>query len=107
MAPFQALYGRKCITPVCWLEAREKQFAEPEIVQETANKAKSIRERLKAAQDRQKSYADKKRRPVEFQVGDRVMLKVSPWKGIIRFGKRGKLSPRFLGPFTILEKICL
>ena len=68
---------------------------------------KGIRERLKAAQDRQKSYADKKRRPVEFQVGDRVMLKVSPWKGIIRFGKRGKLSPRFLGPFTILDRIGL
>ena len=68
---------------------------------------KGNRERLKAAQDRQKSYADKKRRPVEFQVGDRVMLKVSPWKGIIRFGKREKLSPRFLGPFTILERIDL
>ncbi|KAI3664853.1 hypothetical protein L6452_43462 [Arctium lappa] len=80
---------------------------QPEIVQETADKVKEIRERLNAAQDRQKSYADKKRRPVEFQVGDWVMLKVSPWKGIIRFGKRGKLSPRFLGPFVILEKIGL
>ncbi|KAI3669849.1 hypothetical protein L6452_41291 [Arctium lappa] len=107
MAPFEALYGRKCRTPMCWLEAREKQFAGPEIVQATTDKVKGIRERLKAAQDRQKSYADKKRRPVEFQVGERVMLKVSPWKGIIRFGKRGKLSPRFLGPFTILEKIGL
>ncbi|KAI3669788.1 hypothetical protein L6452_41195 [Arctium lappa] len=75
MAPFEALYGRKCRTPVCWLEAGEKQFARPEIVQETADKVKEIRERLKAAQDRQKSYADKKRKPVEFQVGDRVMLK--------------------------------
>ncbi|KAJ9556187.1 hypothetical protein OSB04_010801 [Centaurea solstitialis] len=107
MAPFEALYGRKCRTPTCWLEAGEKQFAGPEIIQETADKVKGIRERLKAAQDRQKSYADKKRRPVEFQVGERVMLKVSPWKGIIRFGKRGKLSPRFLGPFTILEKVGL
>ncbi|KAJ9554217.1 hypothetical protein OSB04_018262 [Centaurea solstitialis] len=105
MAPFEALYGRKCRTPTCWLEAGEKQFAGPEIIQETADKVKGIRERLRAAQDRQKSYADKKRRPIDFQVGDRVMLKVSPWKGIIRFGKRGKLSPRFLGPFTILEKI--
>ncbi|KAI3729061.1 hypothetical protein L6452_17708 [Arctium lappa] len=78
MAPFEALYGRKCRTPVCWLEADEKQFAGPEIVQETEDKVKEIRERLKAARDRQKSYADKKRRPVEFQVGDRVMLKVSP-----------------------------
>ncbi|KAJ9568359.1 hypothetical protein OSB04_004325 [Centaurea solstitialis] len=105
MAPFEALYGRKCRTLTCWLEAGEKQFAGPEIIQETADKVKSIRERLKAAQDRQKSYADKKRRPIDFQVGERVMLKVSPWKGIIRFGKRGKLSPRFLGPFTILEKV--
>ncbi|KAJ9552428.1 hypothetical protein OSB04_016473 [Centaurea solstitialis] len=107
MAPFEALYGRKCRTPTCWLEAGEKQFAGPEIIQETADKVNGIRERLKAAQDRQKSYADKKRRPIDFQVGDRVMLKVSPWKGIIRFGKRGKLSPRFLGPFTILEKVGL
>ncbi|KAJ9555770.1 hypothetical protein OSB04_010384 [Centaurea solstitialis] len=107
MAAFEALYGRKCRTPTCWLEAGEKQFAGPEIIQETADKVKSIRERLKAAQDRQKSYADKKRRPVYFQVGERVMLKVSPWKGIIRLGKRGKLSPRFLGPFTILEKVGL
>ncbi|KAI3773113.1 hypothetical protein L6452_04312 [Arctium lappa] len=107
MAPFEALYGRKCRTPVCWLEAGEKQFARPEIVQETMDKVKGIRERLKAAQDRQKSYADKKRRPMEFQVGDRVMLKVSPWKGIIRFGKRGKLSPRFLGPFTVTKRIGL
>ncbi|KAJ9553167.1 hypothetical protein OSB04_017212 [Centaurea solstitialis] len=105
MAPFEALYGRKCRTPTCWLEAGEKQFAGPEIIQETADKVKGIRERLKAAQDRQKSYADKKRRPIDFQVGERVMLKVSPWKGIIRFGKRGKLSPRFLGSFTILEKV--
>ncbi|KAI3746254.1 hypothetical protein L6452_08679 [Arctium lappa] len=107
MAPFEALYGRKCRTPVCWLETGEKQFAGPEIVQETTDKVKEIRERLKAAHDRHKSYADKKRRPIKFQVGDRVMLKVSPWKGIIHFGKRGKLSPRFLGPFVILEKVGL
>ncbi|KAI3714665.1 hypothetical protein L6452_21623 [Arctium lappa] len=107
MTPFEALYGRKCRTPVCWLEAGEKQFAGPEIVQETADKVKCIRERMKASQDRQKSYADKKRRPMEFQVGDRVMLKVSPWKGIIRFGKRGKLSPRFLGPFKVLKRVGL
>ncbi|KAI3770363.1 hypothetical protein L6452_01492 [Arctium lappa] len=107
MAPFEALYGRKCRTPVCWLEAGEKQFAGPEIVQKTADKVKIIRERLKTAQDWQKSYADKKRRPMEFQVGDRVKLKVSPWKGIIRFGKRGKLSPRFLGPFKVLKRVGL
>ena len=107
MAPFEALYGRKCRTPVCWLEGGEKQFIGPKIVQEMADKVKGIRDRLKADQDRQKIYADKKQRSIEFQVADRVMLKVSPWKGIIRFGKRGKLSPRLLGPFNILEKIRL
>ncbi|KAI3715505.1 hypothetical protein L6452_22489 [Arctium lappa] len=107
MAPFEALYGRKCRTPVCCLEAGEKQFVGPEIVQETADKVKCIRERLKVAQDRQKSYADKKKRPMEFQVGDRVLLKVSPWKGIIRLGKRGKLSPRFLRPFKVLKRVGL
>ncbi|KAI3770910.1 hypothetical protein L6452_02058 [Arctium lappa] len=74
--------------------AAEKKFVGPEIVHETADKVKEIRERLRVAQDRKKSYANKKRRPIEFPVGDRVMLKVSPWKGIIRFGKRKKLSPR-------------
>ncbi|KAI3678172.1 hypothetical protein L6452_37455 [Arctium lappa] len=104
LAPFEALYGRKCRTPVCWLDAGENKFAGPEIVQETTDKVKGIREWLKVAQDRQKSYADKKRRPMEFQVGDLVMLKVSPWKGIIRFRKRGKLSPRFLGTFKCLTE---
>ncbi|KAJ9536105.1 hypothetical protein OSB04_un000715 [Centaurea solstitialis] len=92
MTPFEALYGRKCRTPTCWLEAGEKQIAGPEIIQETADKIKGICERLKAAQDRQKSYADKKRRPVDFQVGERVMLKVSPWKGIIGLGNGGNLA---------------
>jgi len=64
-----------------------------------------VRDRLKAAQDRQKSYADKRRRPIEFSVGDRVLLKVSPWKGVLRFRKRGKLSPRFIGPFKILARV--
>ncbi|XP_022013972.1 uncharacterized protein LOC110913450 [Helianthus annuus] len=62
-----------------------------------------IRDRLKAARDRQKSYADKRRKPLKFQIGDRVMLKVSPWKGVMRFGKKGKLSPRYIGPFEITE----
>ncbi|GKA88285.1 reverse transcriptase domain-containing protein, partial [Tanacetum coccineum] len=78
-APFEALYGRKCRSP----------------------------EKLKAARDRQKSYADNRRKPLEFEVGDRVMLKVSPWKGVIRFGKKGKLAPRYVGPFEILERIGL
>ncbi|KAJ9537587.1 hypothetical protein OSB04_030320 [Centaurea solstitialis] len=105
MAPFEALYGRKCRTPLCWRETGEKVLAGPEIIQITHDKIQVIRERMKAAQDRQKSYADKRRRPIEFTVGDMVMLKVSPWKGILRFGKQGKLSPRFVGPFKIMERI--
>ncbi|GJZ22151.1 putative reverse transcriptase domain-containing protein [Tanacetum coccineum] len=64
-----------------------------------------IKQRMQAAQDRQKSYADRKRKPMEFEIGDRVMLKVSPWKGVIRFGKRGKLNPRYVGPFRVLAKV--
>ena len=77
----------------------------PELVHQTAEKLKIIRERMLAAQDRQKSYADKRRRPMTFEVRDSVLLKVSPWKGLIRFGKRGKLSPRFIGPFKVLQRI--
>ncbi|KAK1421969.1 hypothetical protein QVD17_24774 [Tagetes erecta] len=104
-APFEALYGRKCRTPVCWSEIGESQLSGPEIVQETTDKILQIRERLKTARDRQKSYADKRRKSLEFKVGDKVLLKVSPWKGVVRFGKKGKLSPRFIGPFEILERI--
>nr|GFA56412.1 putative reverse transcriptase domain-containing protein [Tanacetum cinerariifolium] len=83
-APFEALYGRKCRSPVCWSEVWESQLTGP---------------------DRQKSYADLKRRLTEFEVGDKVMLKVSPWRGVIHFGKHGKLSPRFIGPFKVIERI--
>ncbi|KAD5802846.1 hypothetical protein E3N88_14206 [Mikania micrantha] len=104
-APFEALYGRKCRSPICWSEVGENQIIGPELIQETTDKIALIQERIKAARDRQKSYADNRRRPLEFQIGELVMLKVSPWKGIFRFGKRGKLSPRFVGPFKILERI--
>nr|GFA27831.1 putative reverse transcriptase domain-containing protein [Tanacetum cinerariifolium] len=80
-APYEALYGRKCRSPVCWAE------------------------RMQATQDRQKNYADRKRKPMEFEIGDRVMLKVSPWKGVVRFGKRGKLNPRYVRPFKVLAKV--
>ena len=76
-----------------------------EFIHETTDKIALIRERIKTACDRQKSYADNRRKALEFQVGDRVMLKVSPWKGITRFGKKGKLAPRYVGPFKILERI--
>ena len=105
VAPYEALYGRKCRTPLCWNEVGEKQLVGPEIVQQTTDKINQIRERLKIAQDRQKSYADKRQKPIEFQVGDKVMLKISPWKNVVRFGKRGKLSPRYVGPYKIIKKI--
>ncbi|GJR14582.1 putative reverse transcriptase domain-containing protein [Tanacetum coccineum] len=105
LPPFEALYGRKCRSPVCWAEVGEAQLTGPDLIQETTEKIIQIKQRIQAARDRQKSYADLKRKPMEFQVGDRVMLKVSPWKGVVRFGKRGKLNPRYVGPFKVLEKI--
>ncbi|GJZ08285.1 putative reverse transcriptase domain-containing protein [Tanacetum coccineum] len=104
-APYEALYGRKCRSPVCWAEVGEAQLTGPELIQETTKKIVLIKQRIQAAQDRQKSYADLKRKPMEFEVGDRVMLKVSPWKGVVRFGKRGKLNPRYVGPFKVLAKV--
>ncbi|GKB40990.1 putative reverse transcriptase domain-containing protein, partial [Tanacetum coccineum] len=104
-APFKALYGRKCRSPVCWAEVGEVQLTGPEIVQETTEKIVQIKQRIQAARDRQKSYADLKRKPMEFQIGDKVMLKVSPWKGVVRFGKQGKLNPRYFGPFKVIERV--
>ncbi|GJR16555.1 reverse transcriptase domain-containing protein [Tanacetum coccineum] len=104
-APFEALYGKKCRSPVLWDEIGDSRLIGPEMVQETTEKVVVIRVRLKAARDRQKSDVDNRRKPLEFQVGDHVMLKVSPWKGVVRFGKKGKLAPRFVGPFEILERI--
>ncbi|GKE17051.1 putative reverse transcriptase domain-containing protein [Tanacetum coccineum] len=104
-APFEALYGQKCRSPVCWAKVGDVQLTGPEIIHETTEKIVQIRQRLQAARDRQRSYANVRLKPLEFQVGDRVMLKVSPRKGVIRFGKRGKLNPRYIGPFKILERI--
>ncbi|KAJ9538993.1 hypothetical protein OSB04_031726 [Centaurea solstitialis] len=104
-APYEALYGRKCRSPLNWLEVGENKLFRPDVVQETTDKIKMVQEKLKTARDRQKSYADNRRKPLEFQVGDKVLLKVSPWKGLIRFGKKGKLSPRFVGPFEVVERI--
>ncbi|GJV75718.1 hypothetical protein Tco_1507302 [Tanacetum coccineum] len=88
-----------------WAEVGEAQLTGPEIIHETTEKIFKIRDRMQAARDRQKNYADKRRRPLEFEVGDKVMLKVAPWKGVMRFGKRGKLNPRYIGPFQIIERI--
>ncbi|GJV71576.1 putative reverse transcriptase domain-containing protein [Tanacetum coccineum] len=92
-------------SPVCWNEVGEAQILGPELIQETTEKIIQIKQRMQAARDRQKSYADLKRKPMEFQVGDKVMLKVSPWKGVVRFGKRGKLNPRYVGPFKVIERV--
>ncbi|GJT11399.1 putative reverse transcriptase domain-containing protein [Tanacetum coccineum] len=104
-APYEALYGQKCRSPVCWAEVGEAQLTGPELIQETTEKIVLIKQRMQAAQDRKKSYADRKRKPMEFEVGYKVMLKVSPWKGVVRFGKRGKLNPRYVGPFKVLAKV--
>ncbi|GJU06705.1 putative reverse transcriptase domain-containing protein [Tanacetum coccineum] len=104
VAPFEALYGRKYRSPICRAEVGDAQLTAPEIIHETTEKIIQIKKRIQAARDRQKSYADRRHKPLEFKVGDKVMLKVSPWKGVIRFGKRGKLNPRYIGPFRIIAK---
>jgi hypothetical protein len=104
MAPFEALYGRRCQTPLNWSEPGERYFFRPNMVKETEEKVQWIIHNLKEAQARQKSYADKRRRPLFFQVKDHVYLKVSPMKGVNRFGVKGKLAPRYIGLFPILEQ---
>ncbi|GJZ71824.1 putative reverse transcriptase domain-containing protein [Tanacetum coccineum] len=104
-AQFEALYERKCRSPILWAEIVEHSLIRPELVQETTDKVVLIKEKLKAARDRQTSYADNRRKPLEFEVGDKVLLKVSPWKGVMHFGKKGKLAPRYVGPFEILKRI--
>ena len=105
MAPYEALYGRKCRTPLCWTELSEKKVIGSYLIQETEEKVKMIRERLKVATDRQKSYADMKRKDIRYEVSKKVFLKVSPWKKVMRFGKNGKLCPRFIGPYEVIEKV--
>ncbi|GFY96673.1 hypothetical protein Acr_11g0009790 [Actinidia rufa] len=105
MAPYKALYGRKCRSLVCWTEVGERQILEPEIMYLTTDKIKVIQQRLQMVQSRQKSYADIQRRELEFEEGDYVFLKVSPSKGINRFSKKGKLKSRYIGPFKVLQRI--
>nr|GEU38231.1 putative reverse transcriptase domain-containing protein [Tanacetum cinerariifolium] len=106
-APFKALYSQKCRSPVCWAEVGDTQITGPEIIHETTEKIVKIRQHLQAMRDRQRSYANVRQKSLEFQTRDHVMLKISPRKGIIRFEKRGKLNPRYIGPFKILNRIGL
>ena len=105
MAPYEALYGRPCRSPLCWTEVGESSITGPDLIRDTSEKVSLIQQRLLTAQSQQKSYTDLQRRPLEFEVGDHVFLKVMPKRGAVRFGKRGKLSQRFIGPFEILERV--
>ena len=95
----------KCRTPVCWDEVGERRLVGPELVQITSEKVKVVRDNLKIARDRQKIYADNRGRDLQFEIGDRVSLKISPWKGVLRFGKWAKLSPRYIGPYEIIARV--
>ncbi|KAG8485945.1 hypothetical protein CXB51_019284 [Gossypium anomalum] len=101
----RALYGRKCRMPLYWTELRENQIYGVDLVKETEEKVKMIRDCLRAASDRQESYTDLIRKEIEFQVDDKVFLKVSPWRKVLRFSRKGKLSPRFIGPYEITERV--
>ena len=105
MAPFEALYGRKCRSPVYWDDIGERKILGPYLITRIVDVASQIQRHMQAAQDRQQRWADIRRRHLEFEVGDHVFLKISPTRGVIRFGRRGKLSPRFIGPFDIIERV--
>ena len=105
MTPYEALYGRKCGTPLFWTKLSEKKVIGPDLIQEIDEKVKMIRERLKVVTDRQKSYANMKRKDIRYEIGEKVFLKVSPWKKVMRFGKKGKLRPIFIGPYEVIEKV--
>ncbi|GKC31528.1 hypothetical protein Tco_1038822, partial [Tanacetum coccineum] len=94
-----------CRSPICWAKVGDSQLTGPEIIHETTEKIVQIKSRIQAARDRQKSYPDVRQKPLEFQERDKAMLKVSPWKRVIRFGKREKLNPRYIGPFKIIAKV--
>ena len=105
MTPYEALYGRKCRTPMCWTKLSEKKVIGPNLIQEIEENVQMIKEILKVAVDRQKSYADLKRKDIQYEISEKVFLKVSPWKKVMRFGRKGKLSPRFIGPYEVIEKV--
>ena len=105
MAPYKALYGRPCRSPICWTEVGESSITGPNLIRDTLEKVCLIQKRLLTAQSRQKIYANRRCRPLEFEVGDHIFLKVMPKRGVVRFGKQGKLVPRYIGPFKVLERV--
>ncbi|KAK6146677.1 hypothetical protein DH2020_020546 [Rehmannia glutinosa] len=105
MVPYEVLYGRKCRSPVHWDDIGERKLLGPDMIREMMEAVTQIRQRMETAQSRQKSYSDQRRRMLEFSIGDQVFLKVAPMKGVMRFEKKGKLSPRYIGPFHIRERI--
>ena len=105
MTLYEALYGRPCQSPICWTEVGERSITGPDLIRDTSKKVDLIRKCLLTAQNRQKSYADKRRRPLEFEVGDHIFWKVMPKRGVVRFDKQGKLAPRYIRPFEILERV--
>ena len=105
MAPYEAFYGRPCRSPICWTEVGEGSITGPDLSRDTSEKVDPIRKRLLTVQRRQKSYVDRRRLPLEFEVGDQVFLKVMPKRGVVRFSKRGKMSSRYIGLFEILERL--
>ena len=104
MAPFEALYGKKCRTPLNWVEVGDRGYFGPDFIEEAREQVSIIQSHLKAAQSRQKAYTGKRRRPLQFVVGDYVYLKVSPMRGVHRFGVQGKLAPQYVGPYKILKQ---
>ena len=98
MAPYEALYGRPCRSLICWTEVGKSSINSPNLIRDTLEKVCLIQKRLLTAQSWQKSYANRWRRPLEFEVGDHVFLKVMPQREVVRFGKQGKLAPRYIGP---------
>ena len=106
MAPYEALYGRPCRSPICWTEVGESSIICQDLIRDTSEKVGLIQKHLLMAQSRQKSYTGRRRRTLEFEVGDHVFLKVMPKRGVVKFGRRGKLAPRYIGPFEVLKSVC-
>ena len=105
MTPFDALYGRRCRSPICWFDAFEVRPWGTDLLRKSLEKVRFIQEKLLGAQSRQKEYANRKVRDLDFLEGKQVLLNVSPTKGVMRFGKRGQLSPRYIGPFEVIKHV--